>query len=31
MSNKWLWLAAGVALGVFVAPMVMSKIKGGAG
>lgn len=29
MSNKWVWLAAGVALGVFVAPMVIAKVKGG--
>lgn len=31
MNNKWLWLAAGVALGVFVAPHVMGRLKSAGG
>lgn len=27
-SNKWLYLAAGIALGMYVVPKVMSRIGG---
>lgn len=29
MNNKWLWLAGGVVLGVFLAPHVTGRLKMG--
>lgn len=28
MNNKWLWLLAGIVIGVFVVPMVRAKTNG---
>lgn len=28
MNNKWLWLLAGIIIGVFVVPMVRTKTNG---
>lgn len=28
MNNKWLWLLAGIIVGVFVVPMVRAKTNG---